>query len=148
MEEGTRKQLHSAGQLLLFKKSVYYTAKKKHLLFWQLHLSPELQLLTRIVPCGSQHNTHGVQEQLKLLQGLVLTVMLTAVLIGTYLSGYPGCRQIGETVVTILERFALVLKTNCIRQPKGQLPSSSYNQNTLTSLRVSVRESPVCTTKA
>jgi len=24
------------------------------LLFWQLHLSPELQLLTRIVPCGSQ----------------------------------------------------------------------------------------------
>jgi len=36
-------------------------------------LSPELQLLTRIVLCGSQLwavNTHGVQEQLKLLQGL------------------------------------------------------------------------------
>ena len=27
---------------------------QKHLLFWQLHLSPELQLLSRIVPCGSQ----------------------------------------------------------------------------------------------
>ena len=32
---------------------ISHTAKK-HLLFWQLHLSPELQLLTRIVPCGSQ----------------------------------------------------------------------------------------------
>ena len=32
-----------------------HTAKKALiLLFWQLHLSPELQLLTRIVPCGSQ----------------------------------------------------------------------------------------------
>ena len=30
------------------------------------------------------------------------------------------------------ERFALVLKTNCIRQPKGRLPSSSYNHNTCT----------------
>ena len=26
--------------------------------------------------------------------------------------------------------FALVLDTNCIRQPKGQLPSSPYNQYT------------------
>jgi len=43
---------------------------KKQLLFWQLHLSPELQLLTRIVSCGSQYNTHEVPEQLKLLQGL------------------------------------------------------------------------------
>ena len=27
------------------------------------------------------------------------------------------------------EKFALVLETNCKRQPKGQLPSSSYNHN-------------------
>ena len=25
--------------------------------------------------------------------------------------------------------FALLLETNCIRQPKGQLPRSSYNHN-------------------
>ena len=31
-----------------------YIHCKKHLLFWQLHFSPELQLLNRIVPCGSQ----------------------------------------------------------------------------------------------
>ena len=43
------------------------------------------------------------------------------------------------------ERFALILKTNCVRQPKRQLPSSSYNHNTLTALRTSVRESPACT---
>jgi len=54
-----------------------------------------------------------------------------------------GCRQTGETVVT--ERFALVLKTNCIRQPKRKLPSSSYNHKTLTTLRASVRESPAFT---
>ena len=50
------------------------TTAKMHLVFWQLQLLPELQLLTRIVPCGSQlwqYNTHGVHEQLKLLlQGL------------------------------------------------------------------------------
>ena len=32
------------------------------------------------------------------------------------------------------ERFALVLETNCKRKPKGQLPSSSYNHNTLKTL--------------
>ena len=36
---------------------------------------------------------------------------------------------------------ALVLKTNCIRQPKMHLPGLSYNQNTLTTLRTSVNES-------
>ena len=39
------------------------------------------------------------------------------------------------------ERFALVWKPKCIRQPKMQLPSSSYNHNTLTSLITSVNES-------
>ena len=42
------------------------------------------------------------------------------------------------------ERFALVPKSNCIRQPKMQQPNSSYNHNTLTTLRTSVRESPAC----
>ena len=40
------------------------------------------------------------------------------------------------------ERFALVLETNCIRQSKGQLPSSSYNHNTLKTLITSVLPSP------
>ena len=39
------------------------------------------------------------------------------------------------------ERFTLVLKTNCIRQSERQLPSSSYNHNTLTKTRTSVQES-------
>ena len=34
------------------------------------------------------------------------------------------------------EKFALVLKTNCIMQPKGQLPSSCYNHNTLTTSEI------------
>ena len=38
------------------------------------------------------------------------------------------------------ERFALVWKSNCIRQPKIQLPSSSYNHNILTTLRTFVKE--------
>ena len=38
------------------------------------------------------------------------------------------------------ERFTLVWKTNWIRQPKKQLPSSSYNHNTLTTLRTAVKE--------
>ena len=29
----------------------------------------------------------------------------------------------------VMRGLLLVLKTNCIRQPKGQLPSSSYNHN-------------------
>jgi len=55
-------------------------------------------------------------------------------------SGYPGCRRDSG-----YEWFALALKTNYIRQPKRQVPSSSYNHNTLTTLRTSVRESPACT---
>ena len=52
-----------------------FATAKMHLLFWQLHLLPELQVLTRIVPCGSQLwavKHHGVQENLKLqlLQGM------------------------------------------------------------------------------
>ena len=39
------------------------------------------------------------------------------------------------------ERFPLVWRTNWIRQPKKQLPSSSYNHNTLTTLKTSVKES-------
>ena len=49
-----------------------YTAKK-HLLFWQLQLLPYCNCWLEIVPCGSQlwqYKTHGVQEMLKLLQGL------------------------------------------------------------------------------
>jgi len=38
------------------------------------------------------------------------------------------------------ERFALVLETNCIRQPNRLLPSLSYNHNTLTTLRTSMKE--------
>ena len=34
----------------------------------------------------------------------------------------------------------MVLETNWIKQPESQLPSSSYNHNTLTILRTSVRE--------
>ena len=40
------------------------------------------------------------------------------------------------------ERFALLLETNSIRQPKGQLPTSSYNHNTVKSLITSVLPSP------
>ena len=39
------------------------------------------------------------------------------------------------------ERFTLVWKTNSIKQPERQLASSSYNHNTLTTLRISVKES-------
>ena len=39
------------------------------------------------------------------------------------------------------ETFAVVLETNCTRHPKGQLPSSSYNHNALTTLTTSVNES-------
>ena len=39
------------------------------------------------------------------------------------------------------EKFTLVWKTDWIRQPKKQLPSSSYNHNTMTNLRTSVKES-------
>ena len=45
-------------------------------------------------------------------------------------SGYYSCRQTKELVVT------LVLKSNCIRKPKGQLSSSSYNHNTLKTLMI------------
>ena len=40
------------------------------------------------------------------------------------------------------ERFVLLLETNCIRQPKGQLPTSSYNHNTVKSLITCA--SPTC----
>ena len=40
------------------------------------------------------------------------------------------------------ERFALVLETNCKRKLKGQLPSSSYNHNTLKTLIIFVVHSP------
>jgi len=36
-------------------------AHKKDLLFQQLHLSPGLQLLTRIVPCGSYSQLWAIQ---------------------------------------------------------------------------------------
>ena len=36
------------------------------------------------------------------------------------------------------ESITLVLKSNCIRKPKGQLPSSSYNHNTLKTLITSL----------
>ena len=39
------------------------------------------------------------------------------------------------------ESFTVVLKSNCIRQPKMPLSSFSYNHNTLTTLRTSVNES-------
>ena len=35
-----------------------------------------------------------------------------------------------------------VVETNCIKQPTRQLPSSSYNHNTLITFRTSVRNSP------
>ena len=38
------------------------------------------------------------------------------------------------------ESFALVLETNCIRQPSRKLPSSSYNHNTLTTLAQKIYE--------
>ena len=41
----------------------------------------------------------------------------------------------------------MIFKTltgNCIRQHERQLPSTSYNYNTLTTLRTSVGESPTC----
>ena len=40
------------------------------------------------------------------------------------------------------ERFALVLQTNCKRKPNRQLPSSSYNHNTLKTLMTSALSSP------
>ena len=42
---------------------------------------------------------------------------------------------------SVYDRFTLVWKTNCMRQPERQLPSSSYNHNTLTTLRTAVKES-------
>ena len=53
-------------------------------------------------------------------------------------SGYHSCRQAEETVVPL---GIMVLVTNFIRQPNRKLPSSSYNHNTLTTLRTSVKES-------
>ena len=47
--------------------------------------------------------------------------------------GYPGCRQTEETMHGY-ESFTLVLKSNYTRKHKGQLPSSSYNHNALTTL--------------
>ena len=38
----------------------------------------------------------------------------------------------------VMRGSLLVMKTNCTRQTKGQLPSSSYNHNTLTTLIKSV----------
>ena len=43
-----------------------------------------------------------------------------------------------------LQSYERVIEANCIRQPKRQLPGSSYNHNTLKNLRTSVRESPAC----
>ena len=65
---------------------------------------------------------------------------------GTTLNKHVGC--FNHRVVTKVadklrdsgyERFAI--ETNCIRQPNRQLPSSSYNHNTLTTLRTSMKES-------
>ena len=52
---------------------------------------------------------------------------------------YHGCRK-----MVVMRSLFLALETNCIRQLERQLPSSSYNHNTLTTLRTSVRESPAC----
>jgi len=41
----------------------------------------------------------------------------------------------------VMRGSLLVLKTSSIKQPKRQLPSSSYSHNTLTTLRTSVKES-------
>ena len=51
-------------------------------------------------------------------------------------SSYPSCRQTEKN--SGYESFTLALKSNCIRQPKGQLPSSSYNHNTLKTLITSL----------
>ena len=57
-------------------------------------------------------------------------------------SGCPGCRLAREMVD--MHGLFLVIDTNCIRQHERQLPSSSYNHKTLTTLRTSVRESHAC----
>ena len=44
----------AATNLILTHTWQTYITVKKHLLFWQLYFSMELQLLTRIVPCGNQ----------------------------------------------------------------------------------------------
>ena len=59
---------------------------------------------------------------------------------------YHSCRQAEETVVMRgllmqLVSNTAVLEINCIRQPNRQLPSSSYNHSTLTTLTTSVKES-------
>ena len=41
----------------------------------------------------------------------------------------------------VMRGLLLVFETNSIRKSNRQLPSSSYNHNTLTSLRTSVKES-------
>ena len=51
-------------------------------------------------------------------------------------SGYPVCRLAREMVV--MRGLFLVLETNCFRQPERQLPRSSYNHNTLKTLRTCV----------
>ena len=52
-------------------------------------------------------------------------------------SGYPGCRLARGMLVLI----GIFLVLEIIRQPERQLPSSSYNHNTLITLRTSVKES-------
>ena len=69
--------------------------------------------------------------------------------LGTIALQKPGC-CFNHRLVTLqtnwrdsgYERFTLVLETKCTRQPKRQLPSSSYNHNTLKTVITSVFPSP------
>ena len=85
---------------------------------------------------------------------LILTDRTTYSFSNTTVCKYPHCKNKLVVLTTErlpwlqtswrdsgYERFALVWKPNCIRQPKMQLPSSSYNHNTLTTFRTSVKES-------
>ena len=58
-----------------------------------------------------------------------------------HVRNYTLQKQVGcfnHRVVTLVDSH---YETNCIRQPKRQPPSSSYNHNALTTCRTSVKES-------
>ena len=54
--------------------------------------------------------------------------------------GGGGARAPPGSTTYIMRGLYLALQTSCIRQPERQLPSSSYNHNTQTTLTTSVRE--------
>ena len=92
---------------------------------WLYYMQPWLYLTLLHTPMTLLHSTIALHCKNKLV--VLTTEWLPWLQTSWRDSGY--------------ERFALIWKSNCIRQPKMQQPSSSYNHNTLTTFRTSVNES-------